>query len=203
MADLNHDDRLEIISAFCTIFFEFLQSSPSSTVEILTTNDNDTFTLHNIFYFHTFTPNSLAVVDVDGNNESDIVIGGYEASKMIILFNNGQNNFTQETIDLYNKSTLQFVIMTDLNKDNKPDIIAKNSNSRGISILLQAPNGTFTEPIDYAIPCSHFPTITTADLYSKNETVLIVACRIEQMIIIFENHHEKSFLTNHTIHLDS
>lgn len=202
VADLNGDSRLDIIDVFYPLFIKFPESNASGTVQILTNNDNGTFTLQNIFYFYKFKPNSLVFTDVDGNNHSDIIIGGYETSKIIILFNNGQNNFTQETIDLYNKSKLKFITIKDLNKDNKPDMIAEISNPRGISILLQNGNGTFTEPIDYPIPCSHFSTITTADLYSKNETNLIVACRLERMIIIFENHNDKSFLTNTTIHLD-
>ena len=72
------------------------------------------------------SPRSVAVVDVNSDSKSDIVVANYYSNNVGVLLNTGNGTFFSQTTystDYYPIS----VVVVDVNSDNKLDIIVANS----------------------------------------------------------------------------
>lgn len=90
-------------------------------------NGNGTFQPIVTFSAGTGTnPQSVAVADVNGDGQSDVITGNYFGNSVGVLLNDGFGSF--QPIVLYTTGNhTHRAIVSDVNADNRPDIISGQS----------------------------------------------------------------------------
>lgn len=165
--DINADGRPDIITA----------NYNTNTVGLLLGNGNGTFQPIVTFSAGTGTnPQSVAVADVNGDGQSDVITGNYFGNSVGVLLNDGFGSF--QPIVLYTTGNhTHRAIVSDVNADNRPDIISANFNNNSVGVHLGNGNGTFQTvspyPIgpnqySYGVAAADFNGDTKADLVAVN-----------------------------------
>ncbi|CAF1144368.1 unnamed protein product [Adineta steineri] len=96
-------------------------------------------------------PKYVSVVDVNGDNKPDLIVGNFKTSNVGVLLNAGNGRFLNQTIySTGPNSEPRSVFVADINCDYIPDIIVVNSNEQNIGIFLNFGNGTFQPQTTYA-----------------------------------------------------
>ncbi len=112
--------------------------------------------------------------DLDSDGDLDIVASAGGAA-VTVLRNQGGANFGPG--EHYTAGSFHFEqIVADLNADAKPDIALANFiGSQNVSVLLNAGNGTFGQPIDHSTPGVPNPrAIAAGDLDGDDDRDLLV-----------------------------
>src|SRR3984885_1784970 len=148
--DLNNDGKIDLIG------------STSVAVQVFLGNGNGTFTaLAPFSYMLEFALNVVAVADVNGDGEVDVITEGGLASQATnnIFLGNGDGTFdSSEILIPYNYPPHSYspVLQTaDMNGDGKPDLIIESTLSTMFVLL----NSTKATPPDFTVtPASGSPT---------------------------------------------
>ncbi|CAF1288055.1 unnamed protein product [Adineta steineri] len=135
-------------------------------------------------------PNSVSVVDVNGDNKPDLIVGNLKTSNVGVLLNAGNGKFlNQTTYSTGLNSQPRSVFVADINCDNKPDIIVANSNEHNIGIFLNFGNGTFQPQRAYETGLSTKPwSISVGDVNDDNKPDIIFLDIAKHEIIILKNY---------------
>jgi Ca2+-binding RTX toxin-like protein len=96
-------------------------------------------------------PNSIAVADVNGDGNADLIVADGYGGNVSILPGNGNGTFgSPVSFALYNSgkegspnADAFAVAVGDVNGDHHPDIVATNSNANQVDVLLNNGDGTF------------------------------------------------------------
>jgi hypothetical protein len=121
------------------------------------------------------SPQSVAVGDVNGDGNPDLVVANQSDSTVSVLLGNGDGTF-QAAVPY---STGSFnspvsVALADLNGDLKLDIVTANSSTGDVSVLINNGNGTFMPAVPY--PAGSSPIlIAIADVNKDGKMDLLVA----------------------------
>jgi hypothetical protein len=91
------------------------------------------------------SPNTMALADVDGNGQPDIVAGTSES--VIVLYNTGGGTFDRRAVFGAGSYPLS-VAIGDLNADGKPDMAL--AGPTGLSVMLNVGDGTLAAAVRYA-----------------------------------------------------
>ncbi len=145
VGDLNGDGLQDIVAV------NIMDNSVS--VFINTTGVNGTtpsFALQQVFSVGNF-PNSVAIVDVNGDNSPDIVVSSIAENFVSVLLNTTPNGSAtasfaaEETFATGAGGTA--VITADMDGDGKPDLIVANSYDGTMSVLFNttAPGASYRE----------------------------------------------------------
>ncbi|CAF1288063.1 unnamed protein product [Adineta steineri] len=132
-------------------------------------------------------PNSVSVIDVNGDNKPDLIVGNTGTSNVGVLLNAGNGKFlNQITYSTGNNSQPRSVFVADINCDNKPDIIVANSNEHNIGIFLNSGNGTFQPQKPYATEGDTKPwSLAVGDVNDDNKLDIIYSDAAKYNIGIF------------------
>ncbi len=107
-------------------------------------------------------PSSMAVVDMDGDSDNDIVVVGYWGASVWVLRNGGSGTFgTYDTHPAL--AGAQGLAVGDLSGDGLPDLVVGDGDSDRISVYLSSPSGLsaqFTYPTG---PGPYYPAIGDFD----------------------------------------
>jgi predicted nucleotidyltransferase len=111
-----------------------------------------------IFSLGPSRPVSLAVGDINNDNQLDIVVVNYGTLNVAILlgFNNGSFRI-QTTYDMGYDSVPYFIDLADFNNDNQLDIAVVNYGTSDLVVLLANNNGTFVI-YKYSTGMGSYPT---------------------------------------------
>jgi hypothetical protein len=130
-------------------------------------------------------PNSVAVVDVNGDGRPDLVVANRGNDTVSVLPGNGDGTFqTGQTISLPAGSAPNFVAVADVNGDGKPDLVVVDYGSPGatppvdssVSVFLGKGDGTFT--LNQTIPVGPLAyAAAVADLDGDGKPDLVVASK--------------------------
>jgi len=138
--DFNRDGKLDLVTVgvFGTL----------SEAGILLGNGDGTFQAGATYNVDTVA--SVAVADLNGDHNLDIVLGGLGA--VGVLLGHGDGTFDSPQYYLVNGACCGIAI-ADLNGDGKPDIAVISSDSAGetVSVLLGNGDGTFQPSVAYPI----------------------------------------------------
>jgi Ca2+-binding RTX toxin-like protein len=170
-ADVNGDGKPDI-----------LVTDGDAYVSVLINNGNGTFkSPHNIFIPAGITtfPQALAVADLSGNGDADLVVAGGTSGNgsVSVLMGNGNGTFKTPTAYTFPEGTdnITSVAVADLNGDGHPDIIATDANNNEVDVLLNNGNGTFKAATQFAT--AYYPiAVAAADLTGDGKIDLAVAC---------------------------
>ena len=87
----------------------------------------------------------MAVADLTGDGEPDIVTTNYGGNSVSVLLNNGDGTFGTQQTFATDLSPVQ-TIVADVNGDGRPDLVTVSNHDSAIGVLLGKGNGTF-EPV--------------------------------------------------------
>jgi hypothetical protein len=96
-----------------------------------------------------FSPNSVALSDVIGNNIQDLIVTNYLSNTLSVFLGNGNGSFQGQTT-YATGSGPSSVAVGDVNGDGKADLVVSNVFSAAISVFLGNGNGTFQAQSTFA-----------------------------------------------------
>ena len=142
-------------------------SGTSNSVDIYQGTGGDSFATAPISITSTpalSNPESLAIGDLSGNGQQDLVIG--DSNGVNILMNTttpgGTLTFQPGTSPQFTTGITTQVAVADLNNSGKPAILSLSSGSNTISVFQNNGDGTFQQPVSITVPSGTYG-ITTGD----------------------------------------
>jgi hypothetical protein len=122
-------------------------------------------------------PNSIAIEDIDGDTNYDIVVTSFNTGEIGIFF--GYTNGTFAIVKPYSTgygSGPSFTSIADLNRDNLTDIVIANTGTNTILIFYGTGNRTFMRSESHGFPYSYQPiSVVIGDLNNDNWLDISVA----------------------------
>ena len=128
VADLNEDGKLDIVTA----------NSGNNTITVLLGNGAGGFSAAAGSPFAVGTdPQSVAIVDINGDGEPDIVIANSGSNTVTVLLGNGAGGFSPASGSPFAAGTTPISVATgDFNGDGRPDIAVADIGGSAVTVLL-------------------------------------------------------------------
>jgi hypothetical protein len=166
VVDLNGDGGLDIVTA---------NAGPvpgSNDISVLLGNGDGSFQPQQRYPVGDL-PESVAVADLNGDGNPDIVTANFSSSDVSVLMGNGDGSFQPQQRypagDLPNS-----VAVADLNGDGGPDIVTANTGSNDILVLVGNGDGSF-QP-QQRFPVGDLPkSVAVADLNGDGVPDIVTA----------------------------
>ena len=153
-ADVNGDDRLDLVSANADDISILLGAS--ATPGAFQTAANISIT----------NPNNVAVGDVDGDNDPDLLVSTFQFA-VLLYDSNAETRFDLDP-EVPSDGWLSYVALADLNLDGRNDlVVAVGGDSGGaVEVLLQDSSVpvAFLAPQAYSVDDPNVNVVSTADL---------------------------------------
>ena len=143
LGDLNHDDHLDLILTSVT------NSITNPVVSVLLGNGNGTFGA-SVNYSVGGFPLSVALDDVNGDDDLDVVTANYFGSNVSVLLGGGDGTLGSRADYSVGAGPLS-VALGDVDGDNDLDIVSANLDGQSVSILFNAGAGSFGNRLDVPI----------------------------------------------------
>ncbi|MGK7900714.1 MAG: FG-GAP-like repeat-containing protein [Hormoscilla sp.] len=96
------------------------------------------------------TPRSIAVGDLNGDGQLDLVVGNYFSDNISVLLGSGNGGF-RETTNLEVGNGPRSVKVTDIDGDAQLDLVMANRFSGNVSVLLGSGDGSFADPTNFEV----------------------------------------------------
>jgi FG-GAP-like repeat/Abnormal spindle-like microcephaly-assoc'd, ASPM-SPD-2-Hydin len=169
-ADLNGDGKLDAVITGA-------EGAGASVVGVFLGNGDGTFRPE---VDYRGAGSSIALGDINGDGNIDIVTSGDSANSLSLLFGNGDGTFGFPTTVAINESA-DFVAMADLNKDGHLDLAVATGSA--VAILLGNGDGTFQSEIDISTPAGA-TTLAVADLNGDGNPDIVAASSTSNMVSV-------------------
>jgi hypothetical protein len=177
IADVNNDGIPDLLVAhLCAraIIANCAIDTPSS-VGVLLGHDG-IFTLMGTYHTGGTQADSLAVADVNGDGQLDLVVGDFSSSNNVgVLLGNGNGTFKRAVSFFSGGSFPVSVAVADVNGDGKSDLVLANSGSETVGVLLGNGDGTFQAAASYGLGGLTPRQAAVADVNDDGIPDLIVA----------------------------
>jgi hypothetical protein len=157
-ADLNRDTKPDLIISDSTL--------TSTQVGVLINNGDATFGPVQMLPGITIA-SSFAVSDVDGDLNTDIVVGDIGATVVHVFMGKGDGTF-QSPLDFGPFGSPGIIHIADFNRDTRPDLAITTFKGFGFNLWLGNGDGTFQPPV--FVSTGFFPTISPGDLNQDGKT---------------------------------
>ena len=162
--DFNHDGKLD----FAQVNYS---NGGAGSVSVFLGNGDGTFQ-SKVSYTVGSGPDALAVGDVNGDGNLDLVVGNDTGSDVSVLLGNGDGTFqAQQKYDA--GSFPHGVALADFNGDGAPDIAVTNEGDNDVGVLLNNGDGTFGTMATYPTATEPY-WVTAADFRHNGTTDLAV-----------------------------
>ena len=135
------------------------------------------FTLVKTYNPGGFQTASLAVADVNGDGQPDLVVANSGSNTVGILQGNGDGTFKKAVTYPAGFSPIS-VAVADLNGDGKPDLVITNNQGNGngsVGVLLGNGDGTFASIVNYASGGFAPQSVAVADLNGDGKPDVLVS----------------------------
>jgi hypothetical protein len=139
VGDMNSDGKLDVVAAFYGSEGDMVGAVPGrgdgSFVGDMafTTGDN---------------PKSIALFDLDGDGNLDVVTPSYYDGAASVLLGRGNGAFAAKT-NYPTGDGPSFVAVGDVTGDGRLDIVTANTTANTVSVLAGNGDGSFSAPVDY------------------------------------------------------
>ncbi len=147
LGDLNHDGRLDIVTANEFNDDHYVTVTLSSTYGY---GYGYLYFLPSVYYITDGGPRSVDLADFDGDGNLDIVTGNYKDDTISVYFGDGTGAFGDKWKYLVGEKPIS-VATGDVNGDGVQDVITANEGSDDISVLLGRGNGAFRDQVTYDV----------------------------------------------------
>ena len=134
IADINGDEYVDIIVLYQDV----------KEIDILL-NDGTGQVTHDQTISSAGTPESLAINDMDMDQNLDLIVA-YSNPNEVILYFNRNENFTENFVHSLDEKP-NFIAVVNLNNDTKPDIIISYFESSQFHVFLNSENGAVAHTI--------------------------------------------------------
>jgi hypothetical protein len=170
LGDLNRDGKLDVVTAS--------KDRAWDTVSVLLGQGDGTFSARTDYYAG-FRLTSLALADVDGDGNLDILTLSTDTNPVAVLLGQGDGTFPGRPIYTPARA-LSSLAQGDLDGDGRLDLVAVGAESATsgvvgtVSVMLGKGDGSFPTGVDYL--CGDNPTqVTLADLDGDGHLDIVVA----------------------------
>ena len=194
VADLNHDNQFDIAVA----------NSGTNNIGIFIGQGNGTFASQQTYTtLPKSNPTSIAVADVNHDNQIDIIVSNNGTGTIGIFLGHGNGTFqAQKTYSVGDNSHPQYLTVGDLNRDNALDIIVVDSQNDRVHVLPGNGNGSFASITTYdSVSRSHPVGVVVADFDNNNQSDVAVVNYGTNSILLLGGYMEKP-LARETIYFD-
>jgi hypothetical protein len=163
--DFNHDGKPDLAV-----------TTSANTVDISLGNGDGSFATYKSIATGTgTTPESVAVADLDGDGNLDLVVACYGANAVGVLLGNGDGTFLP--IELYGAGSGAIAVtVADLNLDGIPDLVVTDLTGNGLSLFEGNGDGTFMPLPGYSTTSGSEPAASVvADLNADGTPEIVSA----------------------------
>jgi hypothetical protein len=129
VADVNGDGKPDVVVTNN-------QDGGSGSVGILLGNGDGTFASVVNYASGGFSPQSVAVADLDGDGKLDLLVSNSSSNNVGVLLGNGDGTFGAPLTYSTGGNAPLSVSIADVNGDGKPDLVVVNSGSNNVGVLL-------------------------------------------------------------------
>jgi len=200
VADVNHDGKPDIIVA----------NISSGDVSVLLGNGDGTFRAQTIaehtagtgtatpHYAVGNNPIYIAVADVNGDGNPDILVANYNDGTISVLLGRGDGTFRPQTTLAVGRGP-DCIAVADLNGDGKLDILVSNSLDGTLGVLLGNGDGTFkaiqTTRVNASIVTATLQMIAVGDLTNngKIDVVTTLTDSSSSALLVFPGNGDGTF----------
>lgn len=173
-ADMDGDNDQDLILA------GVVNSAEPGIAKLYTNDGTGVFTEVVSTPFDGVSASSIAVADIDGDNDQDVIIAGQNSSYNLIsklYANDGTGGFTEMIGTSFTGVGCGSVAFADIDGDNDQDLLitGQNSSSIGISKLYNNNgSGIFTEVIPSPFKGVRFGSIAFTDVDNDNDQDVLI-----------------------------
>jgi len=183
IADLNGDGLPDIVVA---------NNNGLSKVGILPNNGNGTFgPMQFLSTAEGVSPRDLAVADLTGDGDQDIVVTNSGSNTVGVFLGNGNGTFQPPQTFATGPNPFA-VAVADVNGDGKPDILVENHGNYTLGVLLGNGNGTFAPEQTYATGDDPY-SFAVADVNGDGAPDVVVAQASQGTIGVLVNNGNGTF----------
>ncbi|MEH1968431.1 FG-GAP-like repeat-containing protein [Nostoc sp.] len=118
-------------------------------------------------------PYSVAVEDIDGDDNKDLVVANSGSNNVSVLLNDGNGSFGTAT-DYPAGTFSNFVAVADFNGDSQLDFVVTNYNSSTVSLLVNNGSGGFNAATSFSVGTQP-NSIVVGDFNGDTKLDLVVA----------------------------
>jgi hypothetical protein len=162
-ADLNHDGKLDLVVAYSGR----IRITPLS---VLLGNGDGSF--QSAVDYGMGEANSLAVADLNGDGNPDVVIADPSNARVTVYLGDGTGAFpTSYSYSLGAGSYPNDVAIGDVNGDKIPDLVVMDESKKQLAVLLGIGKGTFQSSPMYSPVAGQSPGILVLGDFNKDGTL--------------------------------
>lgn len=198
VADVNGDGKPDLV-----VINYAMANFLSKTVAVLLGNGDGTFQPAVAYGSGGETPISVAIADVNGDGEPDLLVANFRASSQNlngtvgVLLGNGDGTF-QSPVAYASGGTGGplsggSVAVADVNGDGKPDLLVANEGNGSVGVLLGNGDGTFQPVVTYGSGGSGANSVAVADVNGDGKPDLLVATSLSNTVGVLLGHGDGTF----------
>lgn len=183
-ADLNNDKHLDVIT--------YAYGSPYYNLYWYKNEGNGRFSNPIIIEF-AINSAQFAIGDLDGDGNSDIVIGrkGSDVNELRWMKNDGQGNFTTSELIANNGATA--IQAAYLDNDQRLDLIAVSMQNGEINLYRNNPDLSFSPQPIVKNPTNGVSAVHSGDFDNDGHVDVLVASALDHKVSWFKNDGKKGF----------
>jgi len=162
-----------------------IAAAGANRVAVLLGDSDDTFQPTPVYYNVGNFPESVALGDVNGDGNLDIIAANFGSSTISVLLGNSDRTFqTQQTYPT--SPSPESVVVADFNNDGKTDVATVNSGSTGkVNVLLNV-NGTFPNALTSDVGPNPF-SLAVGDFNSDGKLDIVTANHSGGVSVLLNN----------------